>query len=76
MSLYHSEETQRNLLARIPLVTGRGLPEWFQAVADGPALLRFEERVSWLRGAHGISRGYAAAIIHECDRRRAARNLA
>jgi len=75
MSLHHSEETHQNLLARIPLVTGRDLTDWFQAVADGPGLVRFEERVTWLRNMHGLSYGYASAIVHECDRRRAARNL-
>ena len=49
MSLHHSEQTHRNLLARLPDVTGRALTDWFHEVDAGPALLRFEERVNWLR---------------------------
>jgi hypothetical protein len=39
---------------------------------DGPALLRFEERVNWLADEHGLPHGYARAIVHEHDKRRAA----
>ncbi|MGH3328481.1 MAG: DUF4287 domain-containing protein [Streptomycetales bacterium] len=75
MSLNHSEETHRNLLARIPTVTGRPLREWLRALDDGPALLRFEEKVNWLRDEHGLSHGHATAIIHEHDMARAARSF-
>lgn len=75
MSLNHSEETHRNLLARIPTVTGRDLPEWFEALEAGPSLLRFDDRVRWLRDEHGLSHGHATAIVHERDLRRAARLL-
>jgi hypothetical protein len=75
MSLHHSEETHRNLVARIPSITGRELPEWFEALAAGPAFLRFEEKVNWLRDEHGISHGHATAIIHEFDKVRAARSF-
>ncbi|CAN5629259.1 hypothetical protein BH24ACT13_BH24ACT13_12740 [soil metagenome] len=73
MSLHHSDETHQNLVARVPTVTGRALPEWFRSLEDGPAFLRFEERVNWLRDEHNISHGYATAIIREHDRQRAAR---
>jgi hypothetical protein len=65
MPLNHSEETHRQLLERIPQATGRGLPEWFKALDDGPAFLRSDEQVSWLRDEYGLSQGYASAICHE-----------
>ena len=70
MSQIHSEETHQSLLARIPAVTGRQLPQWFEALERGPSLLRFDERVNWLADEHGISHGYARAIVHEHERRR------
>jgi hypothetical protein len=76
MSLHHSEQTHHNLLARIPESTGRALADWFRVVDAGPALMRFEERVTWLRGEFDLSHGYATAIIHEHDVRRAARAFA
>lgn len=75
MSLHHSEETHRNLLARVPAATGRTMADWFRAVDDGPAFLRFEERVKWLRDEHNLPHGYATAIIHERDLMRAARSF-
>jgi hypothetical protein len=67
MSLHHSEETHKNLLARVPQVTGRQLPEWFQAIEDGPAFLRFDDRVRWLRDEFSLAHGHATAIVHEFD---------
>ena len=75
MSLHHSEETHQNLVARIPHATGRDLPEWFKALESGPAFLRFEERVNWLRDEHGLAHGHATAIIHEHDKQRASRSF-
>ncbi|MEU6931251.1 DUF4287 domain-containing protein [Streptomyces sp. NPDC046385] len=75
MSYTLSEETHRNLLARIPHCTGREISEWLKTVEDGPSLLRFEDKVSWLRGAHDLAYGHAKAIIHEYDLRRAARRM-
>lgn len=75
MSLNHSDETHQQLIERVPQVTGRDLPEWFLTLDDGPALLRFEERVNWLRDEHGISHGHASAIVHEHDKRRAQRKI-
>jgi Domain of unknown function (DUF4287) len=72
MSMPQSEDTHQSLLARIPEVTGRDLPSWFECLEDGPGLVRFEERVNWLRDEHGLSHGYARAIVHEHDRKRAA----
>ncbi|MEU7697856.1 DUF4287 domain-containing protein [Streptomyces sp. NPDC015492] len=75
MSPTFSEETHRNMLARIPGRTGREIADWMRTVEEGPSLLRFEERVSWLRGAHELAYGHAKAILHEYDLRRAARRL-
>ncbi|MDQ1684952.1 MAG: hypothetical protein QOC82_1689 [Frankiaceae bacterium] len=72
MSMPHSEETHQSLLARIPEATGRDLPSWLSSLEDGPGLLRFEERVNWLRAEHNLPHGYARAIVHEHDKRRAA----
>lgn len=73
MSLHHSEETHQNLVARVPEATGRGLDEWYRDLESGPGLVRFEDRVNWLRVEHNLSHGYATAIVHEHDMRRAAR---
>jgi hypothetical protein len=75
MSTIFSEETHRNLLSRIPQCTGREVREWLRTVDDGPAFLRFDEKVSWLRSEHDLSYGHAKAIVHEYDLRRAARKL-
>ncbi|WP_327355567.1 DUF4287 domain-containing protein [Streptomyces sp. NBC_01304] len=75
MSLVFSEETHRNLLARIPHCTGREVSDWLRAVEDGPSFLRFEEKVMWLRGEYDLAYGHAKAIVHEYDMRRAARRL-
>ena len=39
MSLNHSEETHRNLVARVPLATGRDLREWFRALEHATAIV-------------------------------------
>ncbi|MEV0998249.1 MULTISPECIES: DUF4287 domain-containing protein [unclassified Nonomuraea] len=70
MSLNHSPETQTKLIARVPTITGRELPEWFQAIDNGPAFLRCDERANWLADEHGLTHGYAAAIVHEHERHR------
>jgi len=75
VSLMYSAETHQNLLSRIPAVTGRELNEWLRAVDDGPSLLRCEERIDWLRSTYDISYGYAKAIVHEHDLRRAAARM-
>ncbi len=71
--LNHSEETHANLVARLPQATGREVAEWFSTLEDGPALMRFEERVHWLQDEHELPHGYATAIVHEYDLQRAAR---
>ncbi len=75
MSQVFSEETHRNLLARIPHCTGREVTDRLRTVEEGPALVRFEEKVSWLRSEHNLAYGHAKAIVHEYDLRRAARRL-
>ena len=72
MSMPQSEETHQSLLARIPQVTGRDVPTWLECLSAGPGLLRFEERVNWLADEHDLPHGYARAIVHEHDKRRAA----
>ncbi len=75
MSLHHSEETHRQLVERLPSVTGKDLREWFSALEQGPSLLRFDEKVNWLRDQFNIAHGHATAIVHEHDKQRAARKL-
>ncbi|MQA84716.1 MAG: DUF4287 domain-containing protein [Streptosporangiales bacterium] len=70
MSLNHSPETHRNLIARVPRITGRDLREWFEMIEAGPAFLRCDERANWLADEHGLPHGYASAIVHEHERRR------
>ena len=70
MSLIHSPHLHSNLIARIPVVTGRDLAEWFSRLESGPAFLRREERANWLADDAGISHGYAYAIVHEYEMRR------
>ena len=72
MSQHHSPETHQSLLTKVPAVTGQDLTHWFSCLASGPSLLRFEERVGWLRDEHGIPHGFAAAIVHEQELRRRA----
>ena len=55
--------------------TGRDLPQWFETLDNGPGLLRFDERVNWLRDEHNISHGHASAIVHEHDLLRGARRV-
>jgi predicted DNA-binding transcriptional regulator AlpA len=60
----------RNMIARIPAATGRDLREWFRRLESGPAFRRAEERADWLADEHGLSHGYANAIVHEYELRR------
>jgi hypothetical protein len=64
---------QQNLIARIPSVTGLQLREWFSRLESGPAFLRCSERAHWLSDEHGLSNGYAIAIVHEYERQRRSR---
>jgi hypothetical protein len=70
LSLIHSPHLHSSLIARIPVVTGRDLAEWFSRLESGPAFLRREERANWLADDAGISHGYAYAIVHEYEMRR------
>ena len=69
----HSAHTHRSLIARIPQVTGQELREWFSRLEAGPAFLRCTERAVWLADEHGISHGYASAIVHEYELQRRSR---
>lgn len=73
MSWTHSPEMHKNLIARIPTVTGRDLREWFLSIESGPAFLRCEERAVWLADEHGLTHGYATALVHEYEVQRRAR---
>ncbi|MFC4058434.1 DUF4287 domain-containing protein [Planomonospora corallina] len=70
MPLNHSMDTHHKLIARVPDITGRALPEWFKALDNGPSFLRCDERANWLAAEHGMTHGYAAAIVHEHERHR------
>jgi hypothetical protein len=70
MALTHSPDMHKSLINRIPFVTGCDLTEWFRHLESGPAFLRRTERANWLAEEHGISRGYANAIVHEYERTR------
>ncbi len=72
MAQHPSPETHAQLLEKIPQVTGKGLKHWFACLESGPGLLRFEERVGWLRDHCGLPHGFASAIVHEADLRRRA----
>lgn len=74
--LRHSEQTHQQLVERLPSATGRDLQTWMRELSDGPAFLRFDEKVTWLRDEHGLSHGFATCIVHEADLAKAARNLA
>ena len=73
LSLFHSPEMHKNLIARIPSVTGRDLREWFRSLENGPAFLRCTERAHWLADEHGLTHGYASAIVHEYEIQRSIR---
>lgn len=73
MSLTHSPDMHKSLIARIPFVTGREIGEWFRHLESGPAFLRCDERANWLADEHGISHGYANAIVHEYELQRRTR---
>jgi hypothetical protein len=75
VSLMYSTETHQNLLSRIPAVTGRPLEAWLKAVDDGPSLRHCEDKIDWLRREYDISYGYAKALVHEYDLRRAAARM-
>lgn len=68
----HNPETHASLLARIPTVTGREVGHWIACLENGPGLVRADERARWLADEHTLPAAYAAAIVHEHDRRRAA----
>ena len=72
---HHSDTTHHELVARIPSATGRSLDQWMSEVDRGPGLLRFEERVNWMRDEYDLPLGYANALVHEYDINRAARRL-
>ena len=73
MSLTHSPELHQNLIARIPVVTGLALAEWFSRLESGPSFSRCAERAHWLADEHGLSNGYASAIVHEYEVQRRTR---
>jgi hypothetical protein len=73
MSQFRSVQTQQtheSLIERLPKVTGHDLAHWLARVDEGPSLLRFAERVNWLRDEHNLPHHYAAALVHEADLRR------
>lgn len=73
MSLTHSPELHKNLIARIPSVTGLQLREWFSRLESCPSFIRCAERATWLADEHGLSHGYASAIVREYELQRRSR---
>jgi hypothetical protein len=67
LSLTHSPEMHKNLIARIPRVTGSDLREWFHRLESGPSFMRLTERATWLADEHGLTHAYAVAIVHEYE---------
>ncbi|MCK9923551.1 DUF4287 domain-containing protein [Frankia sp. AgPm24] len=67
-----SAQTHQYLIERIPKVTGHEVNIWLGRLAEGPGLLRFSERVNWLRAEHNLPHSYASALVHEADLRRRA----
>jgi hypothetical protein len=63
----------QDLIAGIPTVTGVQLREWFSRLESGPAFMRCNERTHWLCDEHGLSPGYASAIVHEYELQRRTR---
>jgi len=57
----------KNLIARIPRVTGSDLREWFHRLESGPSFMRRTERATWLADEHGLPHAYACAIVHEYE---------
>ncbi|MCK9931591.1 DUF4287 domain-containing protein [Frankia sp. Mgl5] len=72
MSQYRSPQIHQGLIDRMPKATGHDVGHWLARLHDGPGLLRFSERVGWLRDAHSLPHQYAAAVVHEADLRRRA----
>lgn len=73
MSPTSSAHTHQRLLESLPVITGRPVAEWITEMEQAPGLLRFQERVAWLRDMHELPHGHASAIVHECDLRRSRR---
>ncbi len=67
MSLIHSPEMHKNLIDRVPRVTGSDLREWFHRLESGPSFMRRTERAQWLADEHGLPHAYASAIVHEYE---------
>jgi hypothetical protein len=65
-------QTHQSLIERLPQITGHDLAHWLARIEDGPGLLRVPERVNWLRDEYDLPHCYAAALVHESDRRRRA----
>jgi hypothetical protein len=71
--MIHSPETHKNLIARIPRVTGSELREWFSRLESGPSFARCAEWATWLADEHDLPHSYAAAIVHEYEVQRRTR---
>jgi uncharacterized protein DUF4287 len=73
LSLIHSPELHKNLIDRVPRVTGSSLREWFHRLESGPSFARHTERATWLADEHGLPDSYAMAIVHEYEVQRRTR---
>ncbi|MDE3721760.1 MULTISPECIES: DUF4287 domain-containing protein [Nocardiopsis] len=75
MPVTHSPEIHAKLIERIPAVTGREIHEWFDALDQGPGLLRCSDRANWLADEYELPPWYAQALVTEYDRRRRNRSI-
>ncbi|MBB6120201.1 DUF4287 domain-containing protein [Nocardiopsis algeriensis] len=75
MPVTRSPEIHAKLIERIPTVTGRGLHEWFDALDEGPGLIRRSDRAGWLADEYDLPHWYANALVIEYDRRRRNRSI-
>lgn len=73
--MHHSEETHKQLVAKVPEVTGKSIKEWFGLLEAGPSLSRFDDRVVWLQDEYELPHGHATAIVHEHDLHRADKRM-
>ncbi|CAM5647299.1 hypothetical protein SHIRM173S_03793 [Streptomyces hirsutus] len=66
MSQVLSEETHRNMLARIPHCTGREVSDWLRTVEEeGPLPLPLRGEGQLAPPRYDLAYGHAKAIVHE-----------
>jgi len=43
---------------------GKPIDEWMQIIASAP-LIKYMDRVNWLKTEHGVGHGHAMALVHK-----------